>query len=69
MLKNIREFIHPTAGTSAVAALPWVEQPCLQISAETRRLLFSDDEDEEFEELEAPAKVVDFTAFKARRAR
>lgn len=69
MLENIREFVHPTAGSNAIAALPWVEQPCLQISAETRRLLFSDAEDEEFEELEAPAKVVDFAAFKARRAR
>ncbi|MDB5097081.1 MAG: hypothetical protein JWM80_1502 [Cyanobacteria bacterium RYN_339] len=69
MLKTIRQFNHPTVGTSAVVALPWVEQPCLQISAETRRLLFEDDEDEDFEELEAPAKVLDFAAFKARRAR
>jgi hypothetical protein len=69
MQSNVREFVHPTAGTSAMVALPWVEQPQLQISEETRRLLFADDEDEEFEELEAPAKVVDFAAFKARRAR
>jgi hypothetical protein len=69
MLKNVREFVHPTAGTSAIAALPWVEQPKLQISAETRRLLFEDDEDEDFEELTAAPKVVDFAAFKARRTR
>jgi hypothetical protein len=41
-----------------------------EVSAETRRLLFEDFDEEDFPELEAdrPAKILDFVAFRGRRA-